>query len=59
MMSVEQFQREKLYHAMMSIAKSMLKLIELHRGNYSPLYRNHKVTVYGDNLLDRFRKRGF
>lgn len=39
--------------------EKLLKLIELLRGNYSPLYRNHKVTVYGDNLLDRFRKRGF
>jgi len=39
--------------------EKLLKLIELFRGNYSPLYRNHKVTVYGDNLLDRFRARGF
>ena len=23
------------------------------------MYRNHKVTLYGDNLLDRFKERGF
>lgn len=39
--------------------EKLLKLIELFRGNYSPLYRNHKVTVFGDNLLDRFKERGF
>ena len=39
--------------------EKLLKLIESSRGKYSPLYRNHKVTVYGDNLADRFNERGF
>ena len=37
----------------------LLDLMEKHWGNYSPLYRNIKKTRYGDNLLSRFREKGF
>ena len=37
----------------------LLNLIQTHWGQYSPLYRDIKKTVYGDNLLERFRDKGF
>ncbi len=38
---------------------SLLDLMQQHWGNYSPLYRSIKKTVYGENLLSEFRKKGF
>lgn len=37
----------------------LLALIEQHWSGYSSLYRNIKKTIYGENLLPRFRERGF
>jgi len=37
----------------------LLDLVEQYWGPLSPLYRNIKKTVYGDNLLSKFRDRGF
>lgn len=39
--------------------KALLDRIEHHWGDLSPLFRNLKVTVYGDNILDRLKQRGF
>lgn len=37
----------------------LVDLIQQHWGDYSPLYRNIKKTIYGENLLSRFRDKGF
>ncbi|PNV59399.1 MBL fold hydrolase [Clostridium sp. chh4-2] len=37
----------------------LLDLIQQYWGNYSPLYRNIKKIIYGENLLSRFHKNGF
>ena len=37
----------------------LLDLIQQHWGGYSPLYRDIKKTVYGENLLPKLRDRGF
>ncbi len=37
----------------------LIDLIQQHWGDYSPLYRNIKKTIYGENLLSRFRDKGF
>lgn len=39
--------------------KHLLDIITSHWRDYSPLYQNIKATVYGGNLLPRFRQRGF
>ena len=39
--------------------KSLISLIEKHWSVYSPLYRNVKATVYGDNIFDKLSERGF
>lgn len=38
---------------------SLLDLMQQHWGEYSPLYRNIKKITYGENLLSRFREKGF
>lgn len=38
---------------------SLLDLMQQHWGEYSPLYRNIKKMTYGENLLSRFREKGF
>lgn len=38
---------------------SLLDLMQQHWGEYSPLYRNIKNITYGENLLSRFREKGF
>ena len=37
----------------------LIDLMQQHWGNYSPLYRNIKKTTYGENLLYKFREKGF
>lgn len=37
----------------------LLEIIEKHWGKYSELFRNIKRTIYGENLLEELRKRGF
>lgn len=37
----------------------LLDLMQKHWGDYSSLYRNIKKITYGDNLLSRFREKGF
>ena len=37
----------------------LLDLLHQHWGDYSSLYRNIKKTVYGENLLPKFRETGF
>ncbi len=37
----------------------LLDILSEHWGDYSPLYRNIKKTVYGDNLLPKFQDKGF
>lgn len=37
----------------------LVELVEQHWNGYSSLYRNIKKTTYGENLLPRFRERGF
>lgn len=37
----------------------LLDLMQQHWGNYSPLYRNIKKITYGENLLPKFREKGF
>lgn len=37
----------------------LLDLVMKHWGSYSELYRNIKKTIYGDNLFDKMRDRGF
>lgn len=37
----------------------LLDLMQRHWGGYSSLYRNIKKTVYGENLLPKFRETGF
>lgn len=37
----------------------LLDLMQQHWGNYSSLYQNIKKTVYGENLLQCFREKGF
>lgn len=39
--------------------KKLLELVEQHWGGLSPLFRNLKKTVYGDNILQTMRERGF
>ena len=39
--------------------KKLLELIETYRRDKSPLYRIPKMTVYGDNLVERFKQQGF
>lgn len=39
--------------------KQLLELIQTDRGSKSALYTIPKMTVYGDNLLERFKDRGF
>ena len=39
--------------------KKLLELVEQHWGGLSPLFRNLKKTVYGDNILQAMRERGF
>lgn len=38
---------------------ALLDLIQQHWGNFSPLYRNIKKITYGENLLSKFRDKGF
>lgn len=38
---------------------SLLDLMQQYWGEYSPLYRNIKKITYGENLLSRFREKGF
>lgn len=38
---------------------NLLDLVEQHWGHYSELYRNLKKTVYGDNLVEGMRQKGF
>lgn len=38
---------------------ALLDLIQQHWGNLSPLYRNIKKITYGENLLSKFRDKGF
>lgn len=37
----------------------LLDLMQQHWGEHSPLYRDIKKTIYGENLVPRFRERGF
>lgn len=37
----------------------LIDLLQKHWSRYSELYGNIKKTVYGDNLFDRFKERGF
>lgn len=37
----------------------LIDLVEQHWGRLSPLYRKLKKTVYGDNILDAMKERGF
>lgn len=37
----------------------LLDLVAQHWGSLSPLYRNIKKTVYGDNLREKMQQRGF
>lgn len=37
----------------------LIDLGQQHWGNYSPLYRNIKKTVYGKNLLSQYQEKGF
>ena len=37
----------------------LLDLIENHWGGYSSLYRNIKKVIYGDNILEKLREKGF
>lgn len=39
--------------------ENLLDLIQQHWGNFSPLYRNIKKITYGENLLSKFREKGF
>ena len=39
--------------------KKLLELIETYRQEKSSLYQIPKMTIYGSNLLERFRKNGF
>ena len=39
--------------------KNLLELVEQHWGGLSPLFRNLKKTVYGDNILQAMQERGF
>ena len=39
--------------------KTLIELVEQHWGNLSPLYRNLKKTVYGDNIIEAMKERGF
>ena len=39
--------------------KKLLDLVEKHWGKYSELFRNIKITTYGDNLLAGLKERGF
>lgn len=39
--------------------KSLISLVENHWSLYSPLYRNVKATIYGDNIFDNLSERGF
>ena len=38
---------------------NLLDLVEQHWGHHSELYRNLKKTVYGDNLVEGMRQKGF
>ena len=38
--------------------KKLLQLMEKHWGAYSPLFRELKTVVYGDNILPRIQQRG-
>ena len=37
----------------------LLDLVEKHWGHLSPLFNNIKKNTYGDNLLEKFREKGF
>lgn len=39
--------------------KTLMELVEHHWGKLSPLYRDLKKTVYGDNIHDAMEERGF
>ena len=39
--------------------RNLLELVEKHWGGLSPLFKNLKKTVYGDNILQAMRERGF
>ena len=39
--------------------KKMLDLVEKHWGKHSELFRNIKITTYGENLLAGLKERGF
>ena len=39
--------------------KALMELVEHHWGNLSPLYRDLKKTVYGDNIFEAMEERGF
>lgn len=39
--------------------KELLNLVEKHWGKYSELYRDIKVTTYGDNILSKISEKGF
>ena len=47
------------YFACDSYQKGLLDLVERHWGGLSLLYRNIKKTVYGENLLQPMKDRGF
>ncbi len=42
-----------------SYQDELLELVEAHWGHYSPLYRNIKKTIYGENLLEKVTAQGF
>lgn len=39
--------------------KTLMELVEHHWGKLSPLYRDLKKTVYGDNIFEAMKERGF
>lgn len=39
--------------------KNLMELVEHHWGKLSPLYRDLKKTVYGDNIFEAIKERGF
>lgn len=39
--------------------RELIELLEKHWQGYSPLYKNVKKTVYGENILPKLQKKGF
>lgn len=50
---------KKKYFICDSYQKDLLELASEQLKKYSSLYRIPKITVYGDNLLERFKEKGF